>query len=46
MRKYMMEVPKKWIKTPIQFTVDFKFGTHWGLLEKDKEVNAYLRGLK
>lgn len=30
---HMEEEPKKWINTPIQFVVDMKYGTHWGLLK-------------
>lgn len=43
MRKYMQGVPKKWIITPIEFSVDFKFGQWWGMCEKDKQVNSYLQ---
>lgn len=33
MRYYMEGVPKLWLKTPISFKVDFKVGTHWGMLK-------------
>lgn len=33
MRNYMESVPKRWVKTSIVFSVDFKYGTHWGLLK-------------
>lgn len=33
MRHYMESVPRKWITTPIVFSVDFKHGQHWGLLK-------------
>ena len=37
MMKIAMEgVPTFWLKTPIKFEVDFKKGTHWGMLEKYK----------
>ena len=34
MAKHMEGVPKEFIKTDIIFSVDFKYGTHWGLLSK------------
>ena len=34
MKECMEKEPTKWIKTPIQFKVDMKNGTHWGLLKK------------
>lgn len=36
MKYYMENVPKRWIRTPIEFSVDFKHGQYWGLLEKAK----------
>lgn len=33
LRTYMQETPKLWISTPIEFVVDMKCGTHWGLLK-------------
>lgn len=34
MKEVMEHVPTEWITTPIQFKVDMKNGTHWGLLKK------------
>ena len=36
MHHYMEETPKLWLETPIVFKVDFKVGTHWGMLGKLK----------
>lgn len=37
MRRHMEDIPKKWIKTPIAFSVDFKHGQYWGLLKKGQQ---------
>lgn len=39
MKKHMEGVPKLWIKTPVEFKVDFKIGTNWGLLTKEEKYN-------
>lgn len=36
MQYYMEDTPKLWLPTPIIFKVDFKVGTHWGMLSKLK----------
>lgn len=33
----MVNVPRKWIDTPIEFKTDFKLGTWWGLCPKYEE---------
>ena len=35
-KETMESVPKEWIITPIEFKVDMKIGTHWGLAKKFK----------
>jgi uracil-DNA glycosylase family 4 len=41
-KETMEAIPKEWIVTPIQFKVDIKLGTHWGLcIKPEKFLNTF-----